>query len=460
MQSMSSTSPAIALDTRALPPAAPLAVALSGGLDSCVLLRLLAESEWARARGLRVLHVDHALHAASADWAAHCARVSASLQLDFRLLRVELPNGPGGLEERARCARHAALEAALHPGEVLAMAHHQDDQAETFLLRALRGAGERGLGGMRTLRRFGQGWLWRPLLTTPRSALQAFADARGLAWVDDPSNADCRHDRNFLRHRVLPLLQQRWPQAARTLALSAHLNAEADARLQTLDAIDLARVQLLEPQALDLDVLRGWDDARRTRVLRAWLQTMGCAPPSSTVLRQIESELLYARSDSDAEVRWRGHRLRAWREGLYLLPSLPALPHGFAVPWSGASPLALPDGHALALCNGLGDVQSQARLPIAVQVKARIGGERLRVSRHRPRQCVKQLLQDLGVPPWQRPHLPLLWSPQGELLAVADLALSEAFKTELLAQELCLRWLGPYGRRPIADLDIPQGDDT
>lgn len=460
MPRMPLPTPAIALDTRALPPEAHVAVALSGGLDSCVLLHLLAESDWARTRGLRVLHVDHGLHAASADWAAHCARVAASLGLDFRLLPVEVPNGPGGLEERARCARHAALETALRTGEVLAMAHHQDDQAETFLLRALRGAGERGLGGMRTLRRFGRGWLWRPLLTTPRSALQAFADARGLTWIEDPSNSDCRHDRNFLRHRVLPLLQQRWPQAARTLALSAHLNAEADARLQTLDAIDLARAQLLDPQTLDLDVLRSWDCTRRTRVLRAWLQAMGCAQPPQAVLHQIDSELLHARSDSDAEVRWRGHRLRAWREGLYLLPSLPALPRGFAVTWAGASPLALPDGHALALCNGLGDEQPQARLPVAVRVCARAGGERLRVSRNRPRQCVKQLLQDLGVPPWQRPNLPLLWSAQGELLAVADLALSEDFKTELLAQELCLRWLGPYGRRPIAGLDVRQQDDA
>lgn len=437
-----------------LPDGAAVAVAFSGGLDSRALMQRLTETEWVRSQGLRVLHVNHGLHPHAGHWADHCAQQAAALGLDFERLRVEVPEGPGGLEARARSARHAALTNALRAGEVLAMAHHLDDQAETFLLRALRGAGERGLGGMRALRRFGPGWLWRPLLATPRSAIEAYARSRGLVWIEDPSNADCRHDRNFLRLAVMPLLRERWPQAAAALADSAALSAAADARLRQLDAIDLARAQQLDPQVLDLDVLMGWDRARRARVLRAFLRAAGCAAlPTPTVLRQIESELLPARADSDAEVRWQGHRLRAWRRALHLVPALPPLPGTLDLAWQGDSPLGLPDGHALALCDGLGEVRSGARLARPVRVRSRQGGERILLSPRRPRQSVKHQLQALGVPPWQRPQLPLLWSAEGELLAVADLLLREDFAAELHAAGLCLRWLGPFGRRQVPGLD-------
>jgi len=444
---------AIDLDAGALPPEAGLAVAFSGGLDSRVLLQLLAEADWARARGLRVLHVDHGLHADSARWAEHCRREALGLGLDISLLRVEVPGGSGGLEERARRARHSALQAVLRSGEVLVMAHHQDDQAETFLLRALRGAGERGLGGMRALRSFGAGWLWRPLLAAPRSALEHYARVRDLRWIDDPSNLDPRHDRNFLRHAVLPLLRQRWPQAAESLALSASLSAQAEARLQALDAIDVARAQQMDPRVLDLTVLRSWEPARRARVLRAWLHALGCALPPPSVLAQIERELLQARADSEAQVRWRGHHLRAWRDALHLLHALPPLPADLDLAWDGARPLALPDGHALALCDGMGEVQPDARLPWPLRIRAREGGERIRLSPTRPSQCVKTLLQTLGVPPWQRPHLPFLWNADGELIAVADLLLREDFRVALIGHGLCLRWLGPFGLQHVVGVD-------
>jgi tRNA(Ile)-lysidine synthase len=443
----------IHLDCGTLPPAAGVVVAFSGGLDSRVLLQVLCEAEWARARGLRAVHVDHGLQTDSADWARHCQREAAAHGIDIAVLRVDVPPGSGGLEARARRARHAALQSVLRPGDVLAMAHHQDDQAETFLLRALRGAGERGLGGMRELRRFGPGWLWRPLLNTSRRELEGFARARGLRWITDPSNEDPRHDRNFLRLAVLPILRQRWPQAAESLALSASLSAEADGRLASMDALDLARAQQLDPRVLDLQLLRDWPAARRTRVLRAWLQSLDCAAPPPSALAQIERELLHARADSEAEVRWREHRLRAWREGLYLLAELPALPAVLDLSWDGAGPLALPDGHTLALCDGLGEVQWSARTPEPLRVRARQGGERIRLSAKRPSQCVKTQLQALGVPPWQRQHLPFLWSAEGGLLAVGDLLIGEDFRAALSARGLCLRWRGPYGRSPLPGVD-------
>jgi tRNA(Ile)-lysidine synthase len=436
-------SPLPEIDPSVLPDGSgPLWVGFSGGLDSSVLLAALASSEWARDRGLKALHVDHGLHPASADWAERCVRVCRDLDVPLRVSRVKVKARSGGLEQSAREARYAAAAELMHTGDVLVTAHHLDDQAETFLLRALRGSGERGLGAMRPLRPFASGWLWRPLLSTPRESLQAAALALGLEWIEDPANAEQGFDRNFLRAQVLTLLRTRWPDAASRLALSARHCAEADQRLQQIDAQDLARLQLLDPRALSLPALAALPAPRRKRVLRHWLHRLGAPLPPATALAQIEQELLSARADSEAEVRWGETRLRAWRGALYVLPSLPAWPPDWQAQWDGGQPLRLPDGHRLELQNGIGERHPSARLPKPVQVRARAGGERIRLDAGRPRQSLKHELQRLGVPPWQRPHLPLLFDCEDQLIAAADLVIAKPLREALRTQGACLRWCG------------------
>lgn len=424
--------------------AGPLLLALSGGLDSVALLSLLARSPEARQRGLRAVHIDHGLQPDAAAWGQHCLALCARLEIECTIQRLQLAPG-AGLEARARDARYAALAAELKPGEVLVTAHHLDDQAETFLLRALRGAGERGLGAMRPLRPFGPGWLWRPLLQVPRALLEAHARDAGLAWVEDPSNASLDHDRNFLRHAVLPLLRQRWPQAAASLALAAQRSADADARLAQADAVDLALCQGLDPRRLDLRPLRSFDPARRARVLRAFVEAGGAPQLPLTVLGQIERELLDARPDSDASAGWRGWTLRAWRGSLHLLPPSTALPEGLDLAWDGRAPLALPDGALLGLCDGQGAWVEERPLPVPLWVRPRRGGERFRHAAGRPSRSLRILLQELGLPPWLRTRLPLLVDASGELKAVGDLLLAEDLGQALHARGLCLRWRLPEG---------------
>ena len=203
-------------------------VALSGGRDSTVLLHRLAQDPDLQRRGLGAVHVHHGLQPEADAWVAHCAAACAALDvpLQVRHVRVDATRGEGP-EAAARHARREAFAAVMAPGDILATAHHLEDQAETFLLRALRASGPDGLAGMRPWRRFGPGWQWRPLLRTPRDALQAYALAHGLRWIEDPSNARTDADRNFLRHDILPRLRLRWPQADAAFARSATLSAEA-----------------------------------------------------------------------------------------------------------------------------------------------------------------------------------------------------------------------------------------
>ncbi|KRA77227.1 tRNA(Ile)-lysidine synthase [Lysobacter sp. Root667] len=413
-------------------PQGPLCVGYSGGLDSTALLHLLAETPAARARGLRAWHVHHGLHAQADDWAAHCAAECAALSVPLTVSQVNVTrDGGDGPEAAARRARHAAFERGLGEGETLALAHHRDDQAETFLLRALRASGPDGLAAMRRWRDCGRGRLWRPLLELPRSALERYARDRGLRWIEDPSNADDAYDRNFLRRRVLPLLRERWLQADAALAASAGLNAQAAALLEQGDALALAQVRSADPQALSRAGLRTLPSARRARVLRRWIAELGLPPLPAVGVVQIERELLAARDDAEAEFAWHGASIRAWRDLLHAQTRSAALPPGWRTPWDGRAPLALPGGGELRL-------EGASALEGACEVHARVGGERMVLPGREHSHALKQVLQELGVPPWERRRLPLL-SRDGVLLAAADLAYSANLD----------RWLRERGARLV-----------
>jgi tRNA(Ile)-lysidine synthase len=337
-----------------------------------------------------------------------------------------------GLEGAAREARRAAFTAELREGETLALAQHQDDQAETFLLRALRGSGVDGLAAMADDSQLGTHRLWRPLLHAPRTALLDYARQHALRWIEDPSNAEDHADRNFLRLQILPLLRQRWPHAAAALAGSV-LHCRQTREL--LDEEDAELITHLEvaPRVLSLQLLRQVSPGRAARVLRAWVIGHGAAPLPATVLQQGLDELLPAGNDRQARVRWHDHAIQQWREHAYLLPAqLPSLPRAWQAEWDGHAPLPLPDGGQLRLQGG-------AAFERPLQVRARVGGERILLPGRQHSHALKDCLQREHVAPWRRAQLPLIFDgPQ--LLAAADVVISAPLQAWLQAYQAQLQW--------------------
>lgn len=421
----------------------PVAVGFSGGLDSTVLLHWLVHSPALRAGGLRAIHVCHGLHADADDWAERCAGTCAALGVELRRVRIDVDRDSGrGLEAAAREARHAAFAEELRDGEVLALAHHQDDQAETFLLRALRASGPDGLAAMRPWRAFGRGWLWRPLLDMPRTALFDYARSHDLDWIEDDSNLDTTLDRNFLRQRVLPALRERWPHAAASFARCASLQAEAVDLLDSEDARALARARTADPQVLAVEVLQTLPASRRARVLRHWIAAIGLPPLPAQGLVRLESELLTAREDAEAAFAWSGAVLRCWRGLLHAGFERAALPPDWRALWNGGIPLPLPGGGDLRMeisASRAGAVDSAASAP-SFLVHARRGGERIVLPGREHSHTLKHVLQQLRVPPWERDRLPLLSDAEGHLLAAGDLAYSAPFDAWLRAHGARLVW--------------------
>ena len=407
-----------------------IAIGFSGGLDSTVLLHLLAESDNARARGLRAIHVHHGLHADADAWVVHCQDQCDCLDVPLTVVRITVADdGDRGPEAAAREARHAAFAEALQTDEALALAQHRDDQAETFLLRALRASGPDGLGAIRRWRRFAPGWLWRPLLDVPRTQLLAYAQHHDLQWIEDSSNQDTSLDRNYLRHRVLPLLRERWPHAGAAFARSAALCAEASGLLADQDAEALVAVRSEDPAALDVPALRALPPARRARVLRLWIDAAGLPPLPAAGLAQIESDLLPASTDTCAEFAWGDAVIHRWRERLHGGRRLASLPTDWQVAWDGSIDLSLPNGGRLSL-------QGASAFDTPLRVHARQGGERITLPGRTHTHALKHVLQERDVPPWLRTAMPLVSVGQ-TLLAAGDVVYSAGFAT----------WLGEHAAR-------------
>ncbi|MGN6236459.1 tRNA lysidine(34) synthetase TilS [Dyella sp.] len=411
-----------------------LCVAFSGGPDSTALLHALAALPGRGA--LRAVHVDHGLHQDSARWADHARAFCASLSVPCTVLQVTLDLAAGrGVEAAAREARYAALANHLAPGERLLTAHHRDDQAETVLLKLLRGAGPEGLGGMRERRPLGAGELWRPLLKLPRVALRSYVQTHALACLDDPANADPRLGRNQLRSEILPRLAAHWPGAVDAITHSAALcrAAAGSLREQWLSAFD--RLHDAHSASLDAAGWRALAPALREPLLDHWLHARQLPAPGHAQRAQIERQL-DAREGRVPCIRWPGAELHVWKGRLWALPPAVTFDPGWQAPWPGG-PLALPDGGQLTL---------DGALDTPLSVRLRRGGEHLKPAGDRHTRELRDLFQQAALPPWQRAGCPMIYEGEA-LIAVGDRWLTARGQTLLGGPGERLHWRPGRGAR-------------
>lgn len=417
---------------RHVPRGARLTLALSGGVDSIVLLDLLAALAPRRALALDCLHVDHGISPNAARWARFARAVARRYGLRCAVKKADLaPHRALGVEGAARAARYA-LFAAL-PADFVALAQHEDDQAETVLLQLARGAGPAGLAGMPAVRpqsargRRPPPALLRPLLGATRAEIEAHARDRGLTWVEDESNADTRRARNLVRHRILPLLREINPRASANLARSAALMAEANEVLLAVAADDAAGAAVDGRIAVSALGALPW--ARAKGALRLALLQAGIAPPDSARLGEVLRQLLSARADAAVRVAVGKAEIRRFRGRMWVMRPAAEVPAGFRARWPGGRTWSLPElGGVLHLRRTTGRGLAAAAVRSGgLEVRLRRGGERLRLDARRPRRALKALLQESGIPPWERERLPLLYCG-AELAWVAGIGVAAALR--------------------------------
>jgi tRNA(Ile)-lysidine synthase len=417
-----------------------LVVALSGGADSSSLLAATA-ALGATFRGLKVraVHVDHGLQRAAAVFRDTCTALCAGLEVPLTVIPAMVRTAPGAsLEAAARDARYAALAAELNPGECLLTAHHSEDQAETLLLQALRGAGIKGLSAMPVCRPLGRGWHLRPVLQVPRRELLAFGARWCGACAVDPMNEDMRFDRSYLRGQVWPLIEARWPGSATALSRTARHAAEAQELLDRAAAAHVTRLR--DGDALSLPALRALGPNERINALRFWLCDAEVEPPPTARLTEALRQMLEAEVDHLPAIVWGNYALRRYRQRVFLTQASPPRLEGTRL-WSMGPDSRVELGPGLGTLRWfaqIGGIDAQ-RLPETLVVRRRDGGEALRPAAQAKTQTLQHLCQHEGVLPWMRDALPLVFAGDA-LIAVADLWLDARWCSSKLEPGFTIRW--------------------
>ena len=418
-----------------------LLVGVSGGVDSVALLSLAADWQQHPQRSVRAVYIDHGLQSQSEQWLQHCQQLCENLSVEFHTRQVKVNLNTGlSPEAAARDARYDALLQMIKQGEYLCTGHHANDQAETLLLQLLRGAGVSGLAAMPACREFGQGFLARPLLNITRDEILHYAKSKALQWCEDPSNQSLGYDRNYIRHKVLPVIEQRWPSVANSLSRSAAHCAEADVLLKELAAVDLADNRLgaregnkegnraeehlsKDPsdadrfdnhQQISVSKLHSLSLPRCKNSLRHWIAASGYLPPSQAQLQQIVDGLVNASDDSHGLVNFGSAQVTRYNNQLYIgvRGSFEQAPD-FEYQWSNREqPLVIAEAGWTLRTGSHPALQSTTVETLTV--RNRRGGERLRSDGAAHSVSVKSLLQQKRVPPWQRSRLALVY--EGETL--------------------------------------------
>jgi tRNA(Ile)-lysidine synthase len=409
-----------------VPPGAPIAVALSGGRDSVVLFDALLHVAPARDHRVYALHVHHGLSPFAGAWQRFCADLCTERKVALSVRAIDVPRVPQhSLESEARRLRYAALTqmATAEGVAFVALAHHRDDQAETLVLQLMRGAGPHGLAGMSVVRVDPRGVTFlRPLLDIARATIDAYAVGAQLHWVDDESNVETRYLRNAVRHTLMPALANVFPNPSVTLARAAAHQAEAALLADDMAVQDALAV--CEGATLDRAALAVLPAHRARNLLRWFLRQQGLPAPSSARLAAMLEQLGSARNDANVRLAHGGVELGVHR-GRIAIHAKPPPP--FDLPWRLDPELVLPHGRLVAThANGEGlDAQRLGDAPVRVRLRA--GGERLQLAANRPRRALKSILQDAGMPAWERRALPLVYCGEA-LVAAPGIGIDAAFR--------------------------------
>jgi tRNA(Ile)-lysidine synthase len=449
-----------------------VAVGLSGGVDSVVLLDVLGRLRKDLRLALSAVHVNHQISAHALEWEAFAKTLCQARGVALTVRRVKVPRDGSGVEAAARDLRYEAYRGL--EADFVALAHHLDDQVETFLLQLLRGAGAKGLAAMPALRKAEGGrmkaegtakndqndtssfilhpssldshpsslvshpCILRPLLEVTRNEIEAYAKARKLEWIEDDSNADSRYDRNFLRNELLPRLEARFPAYRETLSRACRNLADFSELADELAALDARE---FNDGTVPVESLRVLSDARALNLLRRLFAGRGLPMPNRTRLEEALRQCRAAGADAEVHVSFGSHGLRCFRGRVGIVEESGEMPVDWNTRWDGRRELLLPAGLGMLRARAaLGEgIAARHFAQQGATVRGRGGGERMRPAEDRPRRTLKNLLQEIAVPPWERERMPLLFI--GDALAwVPGIGVAAEFRAASDEQGIVPEW--------------------
>ena len=405
-------------------------IAFSGGIDSTALLHNLVIQCDELNIPLHAIHINHNLYEISDSWSRHCEEICRFYNVEAEILNVDAStHGSSSPEEYARDLRYMKMEQLLGDNELLFLAHHREDQAETLLLQLMRGAGPEGLSGMPFKKKLGRGWMIRPLLVYSKQDLKQYNLENNLEWIEDPSNRDTRIYRNFIRHKVMPLLREKWPSAVNSIARAAENQSDYLEILDEVARMDHKVCRGTNNAELLIDKLTALSIARQKNLLRYWIRLNEHALPSSVKLHQILVEVVNARQDAMPCIQWKNTEIRRHRNRIYIMHPLPDCSDRGTIRWNLHEPLSLPYGFLIAKHTTGDGIKSSIIVDDSLDVSFRKGGEAMHATGSTNSKKLKKLYQEADIPAWLRDKIPLLYS-RDNLVAVAGLWVDKKYQAK------------------------------
>lgn len=358
-----------------------IVLGLSGGMDSVVLLHYLHTHF---PKQLRVVHCNHHLSEHCDHWHAFCQQICKSLNIPYKNIDFYLEK-TSNIEENARKKRYFSLSCDLNQDEILCTAHHQDDQAETLLLQLFRGAGVAGLASMPPQKPLGLGVHYRPMLGIGKQQVIDYATQHKLNWIEDDSNKDTNFRRNLLRLEIIPLLSKIYQNLTKSLARSAKHQSEALKLMRELAELDIQTNNLLDANnRLQIDALTTLQLHRVKNVLRHQLNQLNFLAPSDKILDQI-IELLSAKADATPLVRWDEFEVRRYQQSLYFI------------------------NNTTEKISEKCPIHTELENLPNFSIRYRAEGQRIKLPGKKHSQSLKKVLQEAGIPPWERNSLKMYY---------------------------------------------------
>ena len=409
-------------------------VGFSGGADSTALLVAFHELGSELVAGLHAIHFNHGLQAEADEWQAHCLSFCEQRNIPLRIQQIDLKLAEGqSPEEQARQHRYAAIEHLLGDGDVYVTAHHADDNAETFLLNLMRGSGMDGLAAIPPLRKIGNGWVARPLLDIHRHLLENFLRERNIPWLEDPSNRDLSFDRNYVRNKLFPDLDQRWPGVVLRLNHTASLARNFTMVLNRLLAEQHGAL-ILDRYRLAIEPFLRLEPEMQAMLLRQWLRDQDIVSPPKKRMHEFLVQLnTSAGACTHPELRWAQWLIKRHGEILWLhrVPSPEFCP---SLHWVSGMHVDLGSDFGSFRLSG-----NPVTTPDGWEIGPRRKTARMRSHANGPRRKLKEVMRECGLPPWLRSTIPVLYW-HGEAAAVGDWLFSADLKRFLSEHGLVYNW--------------------
>jgi tRNA(Ile)-lysidine synthase len=384
-------------------------VGYSGGLDSQTLLYALNKLRKSRYFNLLAIHVNHNLSKNSDKWQLHCEDFCKLNDINFITESICISKSKDtSLEMACREARYQVFKKNTDKNTIIVTAHHQDDQAETLLLQLVRGSGVQGLGAIKPMQNFYDGSLARPLLNISKEDISKYAEDNNLKFCTDESNSNLNFRRNFMRHKVLVMLEELYPGVKSSIARSAYLCSQTHTMLDNYLADDYKLIA--KNNCILLDKFKLFSKSKQSELLRYWLRKQKASMPSHKKCMQILLQVTTAKHDSNPFVKWQNYTVHRYKNELHLETDDKTIDLN-NLQWQ--------------LVQGRGIKSSEFKPEISV-CKHREGGEKL----PQPggwHKSLKKVLQEFGIPPWLRSKLPLIYV-KDEFIALGNFVISERWK--------------------------------